>query len=501
MIELHGRLDPQKLLQEGKRSSACQGKGGEVRKTPIRETLAVDRCLSQDDSSRRHFAPKENSQVFGLYRPVVWIVTMLLLTGCVFHDVRTQQSKLETFCRIGGSVSAAHETASPMLVGLVRHAGGSLEELRNWTLVDHFVLESPGRWMFRAGPGTYGLVAFVDLNADGVYQPGEPFMRVDMNELVTCDSRHTHSELTLFIPIEGRSRLEGEIDFMKFQARTAGDQLQHSLGTATAYGVVATLDDPRFREEHATNSLWKPYDFIFDVGPGVYFLEPYDARKIPVLFVHGINGTPINFRFLIEHLDRTKYQPWLYYYPSGVRLSGLADHLDQTMKELQLQHGFAQYHVIAHSMGGLVSRGFLLRNQSAGSRARVPLYITISTPWGGHKAAQAGVNYAPAVVYVWNDMVPHSVYLTDLFFSDGDGEPVHRPLPVGIQHHLLFGFKHRGSGLGECSDSTVTLASQLYAGAQQDASRLYGFDETHMSILESMDTSRLVNRLLNEASP
>jgi pimeloyl-ACP methyl ester carboxylesterase len=288
---------------------------------------------------------------------------------------------------------------------------------------------------------------------------------------------------------------------MKFKARSTSAQLNQSLGAATAYGVVTTFDDPRFKEEQASNSLWRPYDFIFDVGPGVYFLEPFDAKKIPVLFVHGINGTPLNFRYLVEHLDRTKYQPWLYYYPSGVRLSGLAEHLDQTMKNLQLQHGFTRYYVIAHSMGGLVSRGFLLRNQSGDSRASVPLYITISTPWGGHKAAQAGVNYAPAVVYVWNDMVPHSAYLTDLFFSNHDGVPWHRPLPPGIQHHLLFGFKHRGTMTGECSDSTVTLASQLYPGAQEDASRLYGLDETHMSILDSLETSRLVNRLLAGASP
>jgi pimeloyl-ACP methyl ester carboxylesterase len=431
----------------------------------------------------------------------MWTVALLLLTGCVFQEVRTQQTKMTALCRIDGSVSARQETPSPLLVGLVRHNGGILEDQENWSLIDHFVLESPGRWMFRVGPGRYGLVAFKDVNADGVYQPGEPFLPVDTSQLVTCDSSSPHAEQALFIPTEGRSRVEGEIDFMKFQARTTSAQLQQSLGAATAYGVVTTLNDPRFSEEHAAESLWRPYDFIFDVGPGVYFLEPYDARKMPVLFVHGINGTPANFRYLVEHLDRTKYQPWLYYYPSGVRLASLADHLDQTMKTLQLQHGFTQYHVIAHSMGGLVSRGFLLRNQSAQARARVPLYITISTPWAGHKAAEAGVNYAPAVVYVWNDMVPHSPYLTDLFFSNRDADPVHRPLPVGVQHHLLFGFKHRGAGIGECSDSTVTLASQLYSGAQEDAIRLYGFDETHMSILQSRETSRLVNRLLDEASP
>jgi pimeloyl-ACP methyl ester carboxylesterase len=432
----------------------------------------------------------------------VWpvAIAILMLTGCVFRDVRTQQEKMETYCRISGTVTATQSPAAPLLVGLVRHNGGISDDPQNWSLVDHFVLESPGRWMFRAGPGTYGLVAFVDVNADGVYQSEEPFMRVDPGQLVTCDADHTHPELALVIPAEGRPRVEGEIDVMKFQARSASAQLKKSLGAATAYGVVTTLDDPRFSETNATNSMWRPYDFIFDVGPGVYFLEPYDPRKMPVLFVHGINGTPANFRYLVERLDRTKYQPWLYYYPSGVRLSGVADHLDQTMKNLQLQHGFTQYHVVAHSMGGLVSRGFLLRNQSFQSRARIPLYITISTPWAGHKAAESGVKHAPAVVYVWNDMVPHSAYLTDLFFSNHNGAPMHRSLPAGIQHHLLFGYKDRGALSGECTDSTVTVSSQLYSGAQQDASRLYGFEETHMSILDSLDTSRLVNRLLEDAS-
>jgi pimeloyl-ACP methyl ester carboxylesterase len=431
----------------------------------------------------------------------LWLLAVWVSVGCVFQDVRTQQSKMETFCRIEGFVSALQDTSSPLLVGLVRHNGGVFDDPKNWSLVDHFVRDSPGRWMFRAGPGTYGLVAFKDENADGVYQPGEPFMPVDTNELVICDSRHTHAEMALFIRPEGRSRIEGDIDFMKFQARSASAQLRQSIGATTVYGTVTTFEDPRFRQELASDSLWRPYDFIFDVGPGVYFLEPYDDRKIPVLFVHGINGTPTNFRYLVEHLDRTKYQPWLYYYPSGVRLSGIADHLDQTMKNLQLQHRFTRYYVIAHSMGGLVSRGFLLRNQSGQSPARVPLYVTISTPWGGHKAAEAGVNYAPTVVYVWNDMVPQSSYLTDLFFNNHDGIPVHRSLPAGVQHHLLFSFKHRTVIPGECSDSTVTLASQLYPGAQEDASRVYGFDETHMGILNSLETSRLVNRLLDNAPP
>jgi len=170
------------------------------------------------------------------------------------------------------------------------------------------------------------------------------------------------------------------------------------------------------------------------------------------------------------------------------------------MKQLQLQYAVTRYHVVAHSMGGLVSRGFLLRNQTGESRARIPLYMTISTPWAGHKAAESGVKYAPAVVGVWNDMTPGSAYLTDLFFQERGGAPVHRSLPAGVQHHLLFGYKPGGTAVGECTDSTVTLASQLYPGAQEDASRLYGFNETHMGILDSAETWRVVNRLLDEAS-
>ncbi|HSN04075.1 MAG TPA: alpha/beta hydrolase [Nitrospira sp.] len=433
----------------------------------------------------------------------MWIIACLTLAGCVFQDVRDQQAKVEAICLIGGTVTTEHINTSPTrigLVGLVRHKGGEIEAPQNWALVDHFVLESAGRWMFHANLGTYGLVAFEDSNADSVYQPGEPFLTVDQQRLLICRSGDRKTDLALVIPTEGRSRMDGDINFMTFQARTASDQLQASLGFATAYGEVASLDDPRFREEQATNSLWRPYDFIFDVHPGVYFLQPYDAGKIPVLFVHGINGTPINFRPLIKRLDRSRYQPWVYYYPSGARLANVADHLDQTMKQLQLRHGFTRYHVVAHSMGGLVSRGFLLRNQTGGSRAHIPLYITISTPWAGHKAAEAGVKYSPAVVGVWNDMAPGSAYLTDLFFQERGGAPVRRPLPAGVRHHLLFGYKRGGTAVGECTDGTVTLASELYPGAQEDANRLYGFDETHMGILDSVETSRLVNRLLDEAS-
>jgi hypothetical protein len=42
----------------------------------------------------------------------------------------------------------------------------------------------------------------------------------------------------------------------------------------------------------------------------------------------------------------------------------------------------------------------------------------------------------------------------------------------------------------------VTVASQLGRAAQDGATRIYGFDDTHIGVLLNSDVSALVNRLL-----
>ncbi len=71
-----------------------------------------------------------------------------------------------------------------------------------------------------------------------------------------------------------------------------------SLGDRAALGTLASLDDARFSQERAADGLWRPFDFILHAVPGLYFLEPFDPRRTPVLFVHGVSGTPRDFRFL-----------------------------------------------------------------------------------------------------------------------------------------------------------------------------------------------------------
>jgi pimeloyl-ACP methyl ester carboxylesterase len=170
------------------------------------------------------------------------------------------------------------------------------------------------------------------------------------------------------------------------------------------------------------------------------------------------------------------------------------------MDKLRLRYGVKRVFVVAHSMGGLVARGFLLRYLEAAQCSEIPLFVTLATPWGGHKSAELGVRYAPAVVRSWYDMAPDSRYLREIFYQDPDTVQRPRPFPRSLAHHLLFAFNRNSASFGASDDRVVTVASQLRAEAQQEASRLYGFDLTHTSILEAPEVAHLLNEILTSAA-
>jgi len=427
---------------------------------------------------------------------IIGLAICAALSGCIFLDVKHQQAKLETFCSVSGTVTSEHASDRPLVVVLVRKEGAGSDIARDWRIVDHFVLERSGRWAFHVSAGVYGLAAFEDTNRNLVYQPGEPFLQIAMDDPVFCTVGDDISDVTLTIPQSGRPRIDGPLDITKLQARTVDDQMQASLGMISAVGELARLDDSRFSEENARSGLWRPFDFLFDARPGVYFLDDYDPEKIPVLFVHGVQGTPRNFASIIHNLDRDTFQPWVYYYPSGVSLGAVADHLDQTMMKLRRRLGFDEFHVVAHSVGGLVSRSFIFRHYHSLGHATIPVFVTIASPWGGHRSAALGVQRAPAVVHSWRDLAPGSPFLSAMFFTDAEALHGRKPLPGELSHHLIFAFKRNPNSLGESNDQTVTVASQMRWEAQQDADRLYGFDENHVGMLHSERVSAVINRIL-----
>lgn len=418
---------------------------------------------------------------------LVW----LALAGCALFSIREQHRKLDAVCRVSGSVRAESEEGHTLVVVLLRQQGPSFDAPGAVQLVDHFVLDQPGTWFFLTGAGTYRITAFEDVDGDLTYQPDEPAIPPDVAPSVQCTAGEKRSGIALEIPRAGRFPARGPVDITRVQARSPAEQLMVSLGQLTAVGEVASLDDARFSRDNASKGMWRVFDFLLEAGPGLYFLEPYSPTKTPVLFVHGIDATPIDFTFLIDHLDRSAFQPWVYYYPSGAYLDNVGDHLTQTVQKLQARYDFRELVVVAHSMGGLVARSFILKHAETARDHRIPLFISIASPWNGHTAAAIGATHGPTLVRAWNDLVPGSAFLTRLFYEEGAPPAQRRRLPAGTAYHLIFTFLP-----GESGDGTISLVSQLRREAQEDAVRLYGFEQSHRGILEDPETARLLNRLL-----
>ena len=297
------------------------------------------------------------------------------------------------------------------------------------------------------------------------------------------------------------SRLEQADAIPAISSRTPDDQEDFSLGRFTVQGEVVALDEPRFGAASGKLGMWRFADFLFEVGPGIYFLEEYDPDRIPVLFVHGIKGYPQEFSTLIASLDRERFQPWFYFYPSGVHLDLIASHLSETLLSLRAQTSFDEVAVVAHSMGGLVARAAILRYLGRTGRRDVRLFVALSTPWGGSEAA-AGVDRAPRdyMVDAWLDMRPNSEFLKGLFYEASDGGRP-RTLPEDVAFHMLFGFARRSRSFGPSGDGVLSLASMARSEAVSEARSILPINCDHVGILHHPQASSRLAAILDEAFP
>ncbi|MCF0234431.1 MAG: hypothetical protein HUK22_05570 [Thermoguttaceae bacterium] len=101
---------------------------------------------------------------------------------------------------------------------------------------------------------------------------------------------------------------------------------------------------------------------------GVYMLEPYDPRKIPIVMTHGLGSSPMTWMEMYNALRSVpivmdSYQFWFYFYPTGLPFWVSAAQLRQDLNELRetvdprhKEPALDQMVLIGHSMGGLVSR-------------------------------------------------------------------------------------------------------------------------------------------------
>jgi pimeloyl-ACP methyl ester carboxylesterase len=260
------------------------------------------------------------------------------------------------------------------------------------------------------------------------------------------------------------------------------------------YGTddISLLDDARFASANARTGVWMPRKFQRAAGEGIYFLDRHDELKIPVLFIHGMYGSPRDFQYLIGHLDRSRFEPWLYYYASGADLSGITERLLHEINTLCTYYEVGSIVIVAHSMGGLIARDLLLRASQVHHTA-VPVLVTLSTPWDGHRGAAVGARIWPRAVAAWHDLAPRSAYIEALFETSSG---LHRHLPDGTEHHLFASLGAPSDRGANDSDGAVSVVSQLREEAWIDSHRMYHFDETHIGILNSSAVANSINGTL-----
>ena len=240
------------------------------------------------------------------------------------------------------------------------------------------------------------------------------------------------------------------------------------------------LDDPVFSHEVATEGLYYPKRFRAKTK-GIYRLHTEVKKEnIPIIFVHGMGGTPRDWKYMLENLDLDRYTPYVVYYPTGedfTKLSAQYNAWIASDKIFEKGPGV----IVAHSFGGIIIRdSFNLEHDIN----RV-LFISIATPYGGDAKASDGVKQAPYVIPSWRSIADDGEFIKNLYRNKFADEET---------FELIFSFNNSESG--PSGDGRVPLEKQLRVETQKEAKSMRGFNEDHMSILNSKETADYVNKLL-----
>ncbi len=103
-------------------------------------------------------------------------------------------------------------------------------------------------------------------------------------------------------------------------------------------------------------------------GHRLYLMEPYDPQKTPVIFVHGLLSTPLAWANVTNDLwgdpeFRRRYQIWHFRYPTSAPFLYSAKLFRDQIAEVRSlldpkgkDPASARLDIIAHSMGGLLTR-------------------------------------------------------------------------------------------------------------------------------------------------
>ena len=395
---------------------------------------------------------------------------VVLLPSCSIIGLRRQVEKLEAHGAITIQVTPAPQGKAPtyalawIMENGKRKASAGFQRVRPDGLASFSLLVNH----------TYRVGAFTDENGNHAYDVGEPLAFVKDVKPLLLDDPKVRPKIWKLTLRRDFGLPAGTVIAVPKEDKSLGGKLNVVLGD------VVSLDEKRFAEKEGSGGLWRPLDFLTGNSLGIYFLEPYDPNRVPVLFVYGIGGSPQDMRYFMEHFDKKRYQCWFLNYPSGMRLERVARAMATGLNTLKQRYGFKECYVVAHSMGGLVARAALDSEAKSAGINFIPKFVTISTPWGGHKAAESGIRHLKKPVPSWLDVAPGSDFLLAMYAA---------PLPKGTTYYLIYGSKEGGPfWLKGDNDGVVTVASETDPRIKREASSVTHFPYGHVEILSQGET-------------
>lgn len=255
---------------------------------------------------------------------------------------------------------------------------------------------------------------------------------------------------------------------------------------------------------------------------GLYFLQPYDPDRIPLVFVHGLFSTPFDWAKTINGLQadteiRKHYQFWIFAYPTGSPILYSSLRLREELAKLdQAYPNHKPYVIVGHSMGGMLTHNqvvtvteamwdkslgqiarnifkensrdsLIVRATTFRANPRIQRVVFICTPHRGSDLAsnpigKIGISLItlPATLTA---VMMDSITGSDLVQLTGSSKrlpnsitglkptspalPVINSVPISVPYHSIIGDRGRGD-CPNCSDGVVAYWSSHLDGAQSE---------------------------------
>src|SRR5213595_2959080 len=255
---------------------------------------------------------------------------------------------------------------------------------------------------------------------------------------------------------------------------------------------------------------------------GLYFLQPYDPDRIPLVFVHGLFSTPWTWVETINGVQadpeiRKHYQFWIFAYPTGNPILYSALRLrEELAKADQLYPNHKPYVVVGHSMGGMLTHdqvvtvnegmwekalgqnaraifkensgnSLIVRATTFHANTRIKRVVFICTPHRGSDLAsngigKIGISLITLPARLATTMMD-SLTSADLVQITGSSKrlpnsitglkpsspalPVINEARISVPYHSIIGDRGKG-GCPNCSDGVVAYWSSHLDGAQSE---------------------------------